>query len=93
MSRLDEELRILRANLAVLEGKKRIELELAAAKKANPMKRLETIITTTRQNGEHYYEKRRWPEYHAATNTVSFLEPIVDMLKNIQERLDVLEQK
>lgn len=93
MSRLDEELRILRANLAVLEEKQKIEMEVAAAKKANPLKTLEDIFKQIKDNIERMRESKHPVQIIYANQTVSLIEPIVDMLKNIQERLDVLEQK
>jgi len=93
MSQLDEELKTLRVRLAALEEQKRIEAETAAEQRANPLKTLETFLTQTRANIERYEEKKQWNERLAAANTVSYLGPIVEMLKRIEDRLDALETK
>jgi hypothetical protein len=95
MSQLDSEINSLRLRLAALEEQKRI-----ADKKAFPMKTLEKIIDEHQYRIEHdsyctslplarfyplakFYDKEK----------VAFLEPILNALKDIQERLDVLEDK
>jgi hypothetical protein len=89
MSRLDDELKTLRTKLAELEEQKRIEPEV----KADPLKTLDMIVTNTKRSGENHYEKKRWQEYHQAVGKTVYLEPIIEALKQIQERLDALEQK
>ena len=94
MSQLDSELNTLRIRLAALEEQKRIETESASEKKAFPLKTLEGII----------YEKKRQIERNSYAKSlplarfydqekVAFLEPILNMLNNIQERLEALEKK
>jgi hypothetical protein len=93
MSRIDEDLTALRVKLAALEEQKRIEAEAAAEKKANPVKTLETILTQTRRSVEYHERHKRWHERNAAAGTAEYLEPIMEMLKQIQDRLDVLERR
>lgn len=93
MSRLDEELKSLRLRLAALEEQKRIEMETAAEQKANPLKTLEDILDTKRKQIErNSYSKSAPLAWYYDREKVAFLEPIVEMLKQIQGRLDLLER-
>ena len=94
MSHLDSEINSMRLRLAALEEQQRFEVEIASEKKAFPLKTLEGII----------YEKRKQIERNSYSKSVplgrfydeekvAFLEPIFNMLKTIQERLDILEKK
>ena len=100
MSQLDSELNALRTRLATLEEQKRIELEIISEKKAFPLKMLEGIIDEKRKKIE------RKSYCHSTVGLLSidlqrfmdqekveFLEPIFNMLKNINERLESLEKK
>ena len=80
MSQLDSELQLLRIRLAALEEQKRTEDE----KKSFPLKTLEGVVDKYKSIG-HGCAKTK--------ETLAFLEPILDILKNIQERLDILEKK
>lgn len=98
MSQIDSEINSLRLRLSALEEQQKIEKEIASEKKAFPLKTIEMIID----------EKRKQIK-HSSYNNISlktsllgkfydfehlaFLEPILDALKNIQERLDMLEKK
>ena len=93
MSRIDEDLTALRLKIDALEEKKRLETEAAAEKKAFPMKTLETIATDIKRSVENHYQKKRWQECNQARGTIVYLEPIIEALKQIQDRLDILEQK
>jgi len=92
MSHLDSELNALRIRLAALEEQKRIELESTSEKKAFPMKALEELVDGHR-NVPPGAGKIRSESYRYSREKLSFLEPILDVLKNIQERLDALEKK
>jgi uncharacterized protein YdaU (DUF1376 family) len=92
MSRLDEDLASLRLKLAALEEQKRVETEAEAEKRANPMKRLETNLTQTRQSIEYHSRHKRWTEAMHARGRVADLESILEMLTQIQTRVDVLER-
>ena len=96
MSQLDSELNMLRIRLAALEEQKRIELETASEKKEFPLKTLEEIINAKKIQIEDdtKHPRKRVPlaKYYEKEH-VAFLEPILDALKNIQERLDALEKR
>jgi hypothetical protein len=90
MSQLDSEINRLRGMLASLEQQKRIESE----KKACPLKTLEGILDEKRKQIErNSYSKSIPLARFYDKEKVEFLEPIFNMLKNIHERLDVLEKK
>jgi hypothetical protein len=94
MSQLDSELNTLRIRLATLEQQKRIESETASEKKAFPLKTLEGIIDEKRKQIErNSYSKSLPLARFYDQEKVSFLEPIFNMLKNIQERLEALEKR
>ena len=93
MSRIDEEITNLRLRIAALEEQKRVEMENAADKKANPLKSLETIATDTKKSVEYYQKNKQWHDRIHASRAVEYLEEIIEALKQIQNRLDVLEQK
>lgn len=92
MSHLDEDITTMRLKLAALEERKRVETEAEAAKKANPLKTLETNLTQTRQSIEYHSRHKRWTEAMHARGRVADLESILEMLTQIQTRLDVLER-
>jgi len=94
MSQLDSELNALRIRLSTLEEQKRIESETASEKKAFPLKTLEAIIDEKRKQIERNSYSKSFPlERYNDKEKLAFLEPIFNMLKNIQERLDALEKK
>jgi hypothetical protein len=93
MSQLDSELNLLRARLASLEEHKRIQSETAAEKKAFPLKTLEGIVDmhrNVRQGGTNKFQNER---YIHSREKLSFLEPILDVLKNMEGRLELLEKR
>ena len=93
MSQLESELNTLRIRLATLEEQKRIESETASQKKAFPLKTLECIIDEKRnQINRNSYSKSIPLARFYDQEKLAFLEPIYNMLKNIQERLDALEK-
>ena len=93
MSQLDAELNSLRLRLAALEEQRRVELEKASEKKAFPLKVLEEIIHEKKlQIQRNSYSKSLPLARFYDQEKVTYLEPILDALKNIQERLDALEK-
>ena len=96
MSQIDSELNSLRMRIAVLEEQKRIESEIASEKTAFPLNVLEVIINTKKIEIEddRKHPRKRIPlvKFYEKEN-VAFLEPIINALKNIQERLEILEKK
>lgn len=101
MSQLDSELNQLRTRIAALEEQKRIETEKAAEKKAFPLKTLQEIIAEKKRRIERKFSTpKEYQFYRGCPQTreklydqekVEFLEPILNMLKDIQQRLEVLE--
>lgn len=92
MSQLDAELYLVRARLAALEEQKQNEMKAASEKKAFPLESLEKIINETRDGIPRCLSSspRFYPQMYEQMK-LAFLEPILDALKKINERLDVLE--
>lgn len=93
MSGLDSELNRARIRLAELEEQKRIESETASHKKTFPLNAFESIVDLYRGVRSGYNDKFQRERWRKAQEKLGFLEPILDVLKNIQERLDALEKK
>jgi hypothetical protein len=94
MSHLDEDIASLRLKLAALEEQKRHEEELEAKKKANPVKTLEDFLARLRGDIERNSYSQRFPLIRFYDHEkVTYLEPILEMLKRIDDRLSVLETK
>ena len=91
MSNIDSELTLLRQKIEMLEKQKRAEEELKAAKEANPLATLEKIIEESKEEITKYIMSNPSLKFHYEEKVV-MLEPIFNMLKNIQQRLAVLEQ-
>ena len=92
MSQIDSELNALRMRLTSLEAQKRNETKKTLEQKTYPLKTLEEIINTHTnvRRGTSSFQQER---YHYAQEKLSFLEPILNALKDIQERLEILEKK
>jgi tRNA U34 2-thiouridine synthase MnmA/TrmU len=87
MSQIDLELQTLRAKLAALEQRK---LE----KTAFPLKTLEDILVEKKKQIErNSYSKSIPLARFYDQEKVDFLEPILNALRDIQTRLEVLEKK
>ena len=94
MSAIDSEVEKLRLRLAALEEQKRVEEANAAEKKAFPLKALEGILEEKRKMVERNRYSKSIPLARLYDQEkLAYLEPIFNMLKNIQERLEVLEKK
>jgi len=92
MSDLDLKLTALRQRLAELEEQKRLEVEKEQEKKAFPLRTLEAIIDDKKKQIErNCYSKGAPLAQFYDKEKLAFLEPIFNMLKNIQERLEALE--
>ena len=90
MSEIDNQIDKLRERLAYLEEQKAKEEE----KKAAPLKLLEGIIDHKKECIKlNRYSKSLPLARFYDQEKVSFLEPIFNMLKNIQERLESLEKR
>jgi|688.fasta_scaffold932050_2 hypothetical protein len=89
MNKIDEELVLLRSRIAELEDKKKKEED----SKQNPIMKLEAVVDEKRKircpgPGAH---RDRFNHYNQLTNELSYLEPIIYALKDIQGRLAALE--
>lgn len=94
MSHLDSEIKSLRIRLYELEEQKQIQTEKELEKKAFPLKTLEGIVDEKRKQIErNAYSKSIPLARFYDQEKLGYLEPIFHMLKNIQERLDILENK
>ena len=99
MSQIDNDLNLLKQRIAALEEQKRIEAEKEAEKKANPMRVLEGILNEKKKQIERsrenysYSSKSVLLTRYYNEEKVAMLEPILNMLVDIQKRLDALEKK
>jgi hypothetical protein len=94
MSNIDSELNLLKQRMAALEEQKRTEAEKEVEKRANPMKVLGDFIGDKKKEIENNrYSKNLLLARFYDQEKVSYLEPIFNMLKSINERLEALEQK
>jgi hypothetical protein len=90
MSQIDIDLNLLKQRIAALEEQKRIEAE----KKANPIKILEVIIEEKKKQIENNRYSKSLPlARFYDQEKVAMLEPILNMLVDIQRRLEALEKK
>lgn len=92
MSQLDSEIIMLRRRLADLEEQKQIEVKKASEKKEFPLNTLEVLIDNYESliPGKNQIQEEKW---RASRDKLRFLKPILDVLKDIQERLEILENR
>ena len=92
MSQLDSEIIMLRKRLAALEEQKQIEVKKASEKKELPLKTLESLIDYYKSliPGKDQYQTEKWRK---SQEKLKFLTPILDVLKEFQERLEILENR
>ena len=94
MSQIDIDLNLLKQRIAALEEQKRIEAEKEAEKKANPMRVLEGILDEKKKQIENNRYSKSLPlARFYDQEKLAMLEPIFNMLVDIQKRLDALEKK
>ena len=94
MSQIDNDLNLLKQRIAALEEQKRIEAEKEAEKKANPMRVLEGILDEKKKQIENNRYSKSLPlAKFYDQEKLAMLEPIFNMLVDIQRRLDALEKK
>ena len=92
MSAIDSEIHALRARINALEQQKAIRVEKAEKERAFPLEALEAIIQEKKmQIGRNSYSKSVPLARFYDQEKVAFLEPIFNMLVDIQKRLEVLE--
>jgi len=93
MSHLDSEVNALRMRLASLEEQKNRDIEIALEKKSFPLKTLEGVLNEKKQQIErNSYSKSLPLARFYDQEKVGYLEPILNALKNINERLEALEK-
>ena len=94
MSHLDSELNSLRLRLVTLEEQKRVQTEIASEKKAFPLKALDNFVDKKKDQVENNRYSKSIPlARFYDEEKLEYLQPILDMLKNIQGRLEALENK
>jgi hypothetical protein len=92
MSQLEAELRLLRQRMAYLEAQKIAELEKELQKKAHSLQILENFISEKKQRIQENRYSRSVPlAAYYDSEKVTFLEPILNILKDFQTRLEALE--
>jgi hypothetical protein len=93
MSNIDSTLSLLRQKIEMLEKQKKAENEIKAAKEANPLATLGQIIEEKKEQiSRNSYSKSIPLARFYDEEKVAMMEPIFNMLKDIQQRLTVLEQ-
>ena len=93
MSQIDSELNRLKSRLSLLDEQKRIETEKEVERKANPMKVIEDIIDEKKKQIENNRYSKSIPlARFYDVEKVKMLEPIFNMLADIQRRLELLEK-
>ena len=97
MSNIDSELYLLRQKIEMLEKQKQIQKALEDEKMANPLATLGQIIEENKKKITRYDDYGDPTKLHLSAKfhyeeKVTMMEPIFIMLKDIQQRLEVLEQ-
>ena len=92
MSQIDTELRLLRQRLAHLEEQQIVEIKKELQKKAHALQVLENFIEEKKDRIRQNRYSRSVPlaAYYDGEK-IAFLEPILNVLKDFQTRLEALE--
>ena len=92
MSQIDSELRLLRQRLAHLEEQQIAEIKKELQKKAHALQFLENFIEEKKDRIRQNRYSRSIPlaAYYDGEK-IAFLEPILNILKDFQTRLEALE--
>jgi hypothetical protein len=94
MSQLDIDLEVVRNRLAYLEKQKQDEIEKELDKQTRPLKVLEGIIDAKRKQIENNRYSKSIPlARFYDQEKLEMLEPIFNMLKSLDVRLQALEPK
>jgi hypothetical protein len=94
MSQIENEINMLRDRLNGLEEQKRIENEKEKEKRDNPLNVLKNIIDEKRRTiNKNSYSKSIPLARFYDQEKLEMMEPIFNMLKDIQDRLEILEKK
>lgn len=93
MNQVDAELRLLRQRIVYLEQQKIAEIERELQKKAHALQVLENLIEEKKERIQQNRYSRSVPlaAYYDGEK-VAFLEPILNVLKDFQKRLEALEK-
>ena len=94
MNQVDAELRLLRQRSVYLEQQKIAEIERELQKKAHALQVLENFIDEKKERIQQNRYSRSVPlaAYYDGEK-IAFLEPILNVLKDFQKRLEVLEKR
>ena len=94
MSQIENEINKLRDRLNGLEEQKRIETEKEKEKRDNPLNVLKNIIDEKRKqiNNNNYSKSIPLARFYDQEK-LAMMEPIFNMFKDIQDRLEILEKK
>ena len=94
MSQIENEINMLRNKLIGLEEQKRFETEKEKEKRDNPLNVLKNIIDEKRRtiNNNSYSKSIPLARFYDQEK-LEMMEPIYNMLKDIQDRLEILEKK
>ena len=94
MSQIENEINMLRNRLISLEEQKRTENEKEKEKRDNPLNVLKNIIDEKRKqiNNNGYAKSIPLARFYDQEK-LAMMEPIFNMFKNIQDRLEILEKK
>ena len=94
MSQIENEINKLRDRLNGLEEQKRIETEKEKEKRDNPLNVLKNIIDEKRKqiNNNSYSKSIPLARFYDQEK-LAMMEPIFNMFKDIQDRLEILEKK
>ena len=93
MNQIDNEITSLRKRLVDLEERKCIEIQKEKEMKSDPMPIIEAMLDNMKQVGPGYNNNFQQARYLTALEDIRKLQPIVNMLRNIQQRLETLEKK
>jgi len=94
MSQIENEINMLRNKLIGLEEQKRFETEKEKEKRDNPLNVLKNIIDEKRRTiNRNSYSKSIPLARFYDQEKLEMMEPIFNMLKDIQDRLEFLEKK
>jgi hypothetical protein len=92
MSQIDAELRLLRQRLAHLEEQQIVEIKRELQKKAHALQFLENFIEEKKDRIRQNRYSRSVPlAAYYDSEKIAFLEPILNVLKDFQTRLEALE--
>jgi hypothetical protein len=94
MDKIDIELLALKQRIDFLEEKKKLELEKEIEKKENALNIIKKLIDEKKKQIQiNAYSKSSPFTKFQDKEKVDMLEPIYNILQNIQERLEILENK